>query len=292
MHEQGCNTISMWPAIALYNGRSAAVDSMQRSLSAIFANSARPVHFIGHNTPMVHSALDPSQTALLIVPGIIGEDSPYPQDLDMQAMKKINAFVAQGGSLLGVCAGAAHLSRRVVYNAPWGVTKFRHNPYGLFNGLASGPVHAYASSYEPSNRFSDITISPVIAGTSRAPHDHIHIPYGNGPAFYPANDEQVTVHARYRDLPGQPPAVISKAYGAGTVMLSGIHPEITRTQLEQVNHMLQRPSMDTAIQQLSPEQDRLRDEFLRSLLGELLQSPAGAQNKSGKDDERLLRLSP
>ena len=125
----------------------------------------------------------------------------------------IRDFVHEGGLFVGSCAGAYYAS--AILN--WQGTGYEY-PLDFFEGKGSGPIPAiaygeattiYLDDEHPVNQdFNSIT----------------EMYYFDGPYFEPADDENITVLARYRV--NEEPAIIGGKSGDGSYLLLGPHPEL------------------------------------------------------------------
>ena len=126
-------------------------------------------------------------------------------------LNAIREFVEKGGRYLGICAGAYLASRDVYWEG-------EHYPYPLelFDGTAQGALENVAIWPEESGVSVTLTEKGTQRGlTAEAEGDFY---YKGGPRFYGGSDYSVL--ARY---PDNTAAIISRKYGYGEVILSGIH---------------------------------------------------------------------
>lgn len=135
--------------------------------------------------------------------------------LGMGALEK---WVRGGGRLVGLCAGAYLVSREVRYD---GVTY--PYPLALFDGVAEGPVAGLAPY--PKVGPVKLTVTPQGSGRGLAPIAAATLAYGGGPRF--VGGSNVTVLARYPDGSA---ALVARRHGAGEVVLTGAHVELSPGQ--------------------------------------------------------------
>lgn len=160
-----------------------------------------------------------SSPCLFILPGIMGEDSPYQHIFKKDHLESLAQFVRNGNVFLGICAGAFFVSEVTQFVPPWqdGIKHLRSiNP--LFNGIANGPLHPYAVR-------QSLSVVPVrVSGEA----EDIFLPYSMGPALIPGNphDPGLEILASYTRAPMNSAAVLRQKFGAGAVYLSSPHPEI------------------------------------------------------------------
>jgi glutamine amidotransferase-like uncharacterized protein len=164
---------------------------------------------------------------LFILPGILGEDSPYQHLLKKNHTDRINAFVARGNVFLGICAGAFFVSETTQFVPPWpGGAKGLRSVGPLFNGVANGPLHGYAVR-------DGLNAVPVRIALPHGGARDIHLPYSMGPVLVPANrnDPGLEIIARYAHTPNDSPAILRQSFGQGAAYLCGPHPEIYYTPI-------------------------------------------------------------
>jgi biotin--protein ligase len=218
---------------------------------------------VDHNTHIVKridaNALLSSEwekeSSLLIIPG--GRDLFYHALLDGKGTERIRAFVENGGSYLGICAGAYFASSSILFEkgGPLEVTGKRSLQF--FPGCAIGPAYGPNKySYESARGVEAAAISWK-GSTSRV--------YFNGGCFFEpeAMPPEAQVLSRYLDLPQQPPAILQMGIGKGKAILSGVHVEYSPYLLNQEDPHLAR------VLPLLKEEESARSEIFRSLLDEL-----------------------
>lgn len=149
---------------------------------------------------------------LFVMPG--GADLPYCRKLEGAGNDNIRAYVEQGGTYLGICAGAYYGCAAIEFNK--GRTDAICGPRALAFApvTAVGPLHDLAPPYDETlNSAAIVTLT------------------GGGQVFYNGGctfeGDGFAVVARYDALPGKPPAIITIDVGAGRAILSGVHFEIT-----------------------------------------------------------------
>ena len=164
---------------------------------------------------------------LVVLPGINGEKSPYPGLFGAAERDSLRNYIANGGKVLGVCAGAYFLSEMALYDfGSQNRYDRRDSMRGVFHGAAAGPLRAgendqyiQAEGHQSGEIWTVATHYPVTDTL-------LHSPYGRGPALYPHfdNAQNVQVLARYVDQPRQPAAALSADVGQGRVVLTGVLP--------------------------------------------------------------------
>lgn len=126
---------------------------------------------------------------------------------------RVRDFVAGGGGFIGICAGAYYASN--IMNWQGGTSDY---PLNLFAGRGVGPISGLgwgdptSIELESEHEFNE-PFDPVL-----------DMYYMSGPYFVMDDSQHVDVLARYGI--NDEPAVITFAYGDGTVLLLGPHPEL------------------------------------------------------------------
>ena len=175
------------------------------------------------------------QSGIFILPGIIGEVSPYSAQLPLSSLQEVSDFVGRDNNvMLTLCAGSYFISRQTVYVPDHGEPKGRHSLAPMFNGIARGPVPGYGRASTDNCRFDDVIAVPVRFKTADGSWDSTKICYGNGPALYPddINDTAVEILARFADIPGEPVALLRQSFGAGSIYMSCVVPDIAYQHIE------------------------------------------------------------
>lgn len=163
------------------------------------------------------------ETDLLIIPG--GRDIPYDRRLKGKGTDKIRAFVENGGKFIGICAGAYFGSSEVIFEKETPLEVHESRDLKFFPGSAIGTL------YLP-RKFKYDSEEGVHASELCFNGDSLHLYYNGGCTFYQAETyPSVTVLATYQDA-GNQPAVIHCKVGKGSVILSGVHFEVSPTPLK------------------------------------------------------------
>ena len=147
---------------------------------------------------------------LLIIPG--GADLPYAKKLNGLGNQVIKDYVKNGGSLLGICAGAYYSSGFVEFDMGGELEVVGPRELQFFPGKAIGPALA---KYEYKNN------SGARAANIKIDNKNVRI-YFNGGAYFDNADKMtnILVIGTY-DI--NKPAIIYTKYGTGNVVLSGVH---------------------------------------------------------------------
>lgn len=172
------------------------------------------VHFINANEIMA-GALSPA-IDLLVMPG--GASRYKAAKLNGAANDLIKKYVSNGGSYLGICAGA-YMGCETTYWAkglPFEI--ICHNPLNFFPGLAIGPIKNFGQA-DNYNRTDARIVKLEIQGKI------VPSLYLGGCIFESQQKGAYEVLARFDELPEKPPAIVFGQYGHGRWLLSSTHPE-------------------------------------------------------------------
>jgi glutamine amidotransferase-like uncharacterized protein len=211
--------------ILVFGEHPASTGSLIPSLKSAFPHHA--LRKIGADD-LRHGALDDEQAGLLVLPGITGEVSLYPQTIGEDGLKRIRSFIEKKGVVLTICAATYFVCRETRYTPPWGPAKGRMSINHLFNAAAIGPLPSFARQATNDPKYGDVSVIPVQFKTDRGEWRDAHVCYGNGPALYPDPSEHHTseILATFSGQNDNAPALIRKVIGKGAVYMSCIHPEI------------------------------------------------------------------
>ena len=162
--------------------------------------------------------------AALIIPG--GRDLPYHMRLQGIPNSRIRSYVMNGGSYLGICAGAYYGCSSIEFDIghPLEVTGKRELQF--FPGIGRGPAYGFGTfSYDSENgaRVARLKMSDQTILAS----------YYNGGCYFENADvhENIQVIARYHDIPQEPAAIVHCKIGKGSAILCGVHPEVSADTL-------------------------------------------------------------
>lgn len=175
---------------------------------------------------ILNGVLDKSPDAF-IMPG--GASRYVADKLDGPGNAAIRAYVEQGGTYIGLCAGAYYACRRTRWRAGMDGEIITNNELAFFPGTGLGPIDSIADT------MPDIDVPAGIVSLLDETGDTHPALYWGGPVFVPDSDAAgVRIHARYADVPDQPAAVVSGTLGQGRYLLISPHLEIDARQLGQM----------------------------------------------------------
>lgn len=197
---------------------------------------------------------------IIIMPG--GADVFICEKMNGQGNQIIRDFVANGGSYLGICAGAYYGCSSLDWNH--GEIDGKRE-LALTNALATGPIYDFIENTK--SIYQDTWIKAVEIKTSNG--NKFLTQYNGGPVF---GDGDYTVIARYRDLDSNPPAIIGGQYGEGNYILSSPHIEsfghfLTDRLYKHLNHSYDREKIE--IDKLLEHEDAQKD-FFKNIIDHLL----------------------
>jgi len=157
---------------------------------------------------------------IFVMPG--GADLPYCRKLNGEGNDNIRAYVEEGGTYLGICAGAYYGCSKIEWH------KGRSDEICEPRELAFAPVTAIGSLHDLAAPYDETLNSAAIVMLTGGQQAF----YNGGCTFRGKGGFEVL--ARYEGLPLKPPAIISVEVGEGRAILSGIHFEMTPALLK--NH--------------------------------------------------------
>lgn len=162
---------------------------------------------------------------LLVMPGIVGEDSPYPEILPRYKAEQIVSCMEENGLVLWTsCAATYYCFEKMVYLKRNGQMKMMKG-LGLIKGVAEGPAY---QSVTRQNFGHSAHHDRVLAELSLANSDQIFRALDiNGPALYPHAESLVDSFLRYSNIPGKPVAGFTKNVGHGLILGLSSHPEFS-----------------------------------------------------------------
>ena len=206
---------------------------------------------------------------LLVLPG--GRDLPYCSRLNGTGNEQIRDFVKAGGSYLGLCAGGYYGASYVQFAVGDPVLEVvGPRELKFYPGVARGPTFpGFRYDNHAGARACAIALEPSASLLKKACHFETTPPltmYYNGGGYFTAGEREhdsdissstdkdsitdIKVLATYdvsssqRDIPkhtdpdaplsDSPAAIVSMQYGAGKVILSGVHPESSAAGLAEV----------------------------------------------------------
>jgi biotin--protein ligase len=196
------------------------------------------------------------QTALLIIPG--GRDVYYHAKLDGLGTEIIRSYVENGGSYLGICAGAYFASKAIEFEKGGSLEVCGNRSLMFYPGVATGP--AYGKNKYQYDGFQGAEAA-YLSWEDGSP---FHAYFNGGCQFVGAHEHpSVKILGSYLDLDETPAAIVECLVGKGRALLSGAHIEYSADHLRR-----DQPELARLIPSLQ-EADHLRREVYRTMLGRL-----------------------
>lgn len=220
----------------IYSGEGA----MPLSLSGTLLNAADLTRTPWHET-----------CSLLIMPG--GRDRPYHADLKGEGCRRIRDFVEQGGTYLGICAGAYFGAKRVEFDQGFPLEVSEERELMFFHGAAVGPAYGKGT-------FDYHSQKGARAAKVKTSQGVFHT-YYNGGCTFDGDFSSCRILARYADLPDEPPAILECRVGKGKAILSGVHIETAAFSLDSSD-----PYLNPLIELLTLSEP-MRNRFWEAVLG-------------------------
>ncbi|THH10739.1 hypothetical protein EW145_g1126 [Phellinidium pouzarii] len=260
--------------VLVYNGPGVSKTSLSHTISTL-KTLLLPNYTVQTITPL-SLASDPwtATCALLVLPG--GRDLPYVASL-AQSNALISSFVRNGGSFLGLCAGAYYACRRLEWEVGSEQEVSGDRPLNFFHGVGRGCVYP-GFQYESENgaRAVSLLVSDILTGKEEQLNG---LYYNGGGEFLEAkNVPNAKILAEYTngDAAGKVAGVCCSV-GNGVAVLWAVHPEYPLTLEPALSAITNtRPDIKDCIAQLEEQRWRLMRESLR-LLGLKLPVPSNVK---------------
>lgn len=183
-----------------------------------------------------------------------GADLPYCEKLNNKGNEKIISYVRNGGSYLGICAGAYYGSHTIEFAEGTPMEIIGERELGFFPGLAIGPVLA-TYDYQ-----SNSGVRAAIISQDNLPN--INVYYNGGGYFsHPEQFDNVRIVSSYASEIAPRAAVIMSNIGKGRAILSGVHFEYDPKLLDP-----QDPYVSTVLPSLEDTQGG-RIKYVKYILG-------------------------
>jgi glutamine amidotransferase-like uncharacterized protein len=241
--------------IIVFSEGAVSASSVLKSLGTNFRKTSINLtnsHAIKHDPVTLNE-----NTLAFVLPGIVGEHSPYKELLGKEGNQRIRNYVKNGGVFIGFCAGAYYACQSIYYRTPWGITKSQNPGLNFFNATAQGPIANQGRKAEENDRWSDVTLTFIEYEDENGTLQKSGVCYGNGPALTNIKDKELKIIANYSKVPGKPVAMASKQIGKGLAIFVGVHPEISSEHVQKDTAFIKQPHIKRLVSLLSPhEEDR------------------------------------
>jgi len=200
--------------IYVYDDEGVSQEALMQTMATFQSYTIKKI-----NAAQVKKAEWIKDAALFIMPG--GADLPYAKKLNGEANDMIRHYVANGGSYLGICAGAYYAAKQVEFDKNGSLEVIGERALAFFPGKAIGPMVPYDYQTNKGARAQNILVG----------NKSIYF-YFNGGGYF-ENAEKipgVLVLGWYQQ---KVPAIIYIPYQKGNVILSGVHFEYDGALLNQ-----------------------------------------------------------
>lgn len=148
-----------------------------------------------------------------------GADTPYRQKLAVQGNHLIRNYVRSGGIYYGICAGAYYACRQTIFEKDIPALKVVHAcGLNLIDGKAIGTLYKELNIAPFDKNMMSSAVVELIWNDGQKYMAHYH----GGPYFKLSDTTAIDILAYY-NLPHKKPAIISRSYGTGKVIISGVH---------------------------------------------------------------------
>lgn len=155
---------------------------------------------------------------IFVMPG--GADLPYCKKLNGAGNDNIRAYVEEGGTYLGICAGAYYGCRAIEFHKGREDAISGKRELAFTKAMARGSLPDLAPHY-------DLTLaSAAIAAITLQDGTSVKSFYHGGPTFTGLGPDDEII-ARYEDVAGKPAAILRAYFGDGQAILSGVHLEVS-----------------------------------------------------------------
>ena len=167
---------------------------------------------------------------LFIMPG--GADLYYCDQLNGKGNALIRTYVENGGTYLGICAGAYYGASSIIWANGTSQEITGTRELAFCDTVATGPVSSLIEVGDVEKNWDAVTTLSFCG-------EDIPVLYKGGCVFSEPKDE-LTVLARYSELEHSPPAILHTPIGQGHAILSSPHieysPELyTRSLVQHLN---------------------------------------------------------
>jgi glutamine amidotransferase-like uncharacterized protein len=166
-----------------------------------------------------------------------GFDLGYLKGLGEDGCKKIRDYVYDGGNYLGICAGAYFAASYIEFdlNGPLEVKGERHLKF--FHGKCVGPLN-HKFKYNCDDEAIAIELDIDSIGSDEATSACKYFYYLNGGGVFLKTSENLRnceILARYKTIVPNEAAIVKTNYGYGKCLLSGVHLEFDKDDLDLAN---------------------------------------------------------
>ncbi|MCC8483954.1 MAG: BPL-N domain-containing protein [Rickettsia endosymbiont of Labidopullus appendiculatus] len=204
----------MISSIRIYNGLGTSKESLYHTFNSFihYASTKYHISYISAEEIIRGDWID--NTSLLIIPG--GKDRCYEKRLNGKGNKHIQNYLMQGGSFLGICAGAYYSGTYLEFAKSSPIEVVSTRELAIYQGGVIGP--ALCKYYYNSNKGA--RAARIILNTPNLPEDSMVFYNGGGYFLDAQNVANTKIIANYEDCKA---AIIMCKFGSGRAILSGVH---------------------------------------------------------------------
>ena len=202
------------------------LNSLTNSLKGYFGPKGYKIAFTDANEIISYNSLDNNVFAFFM-PG--GAGIPYELKLQGIGNNNIRKFVSNGGVYCGICAGAYYACKHTLFEVDIPEMAIKSDSgLDLINGNAIGSLYKELKIKPYSSNILSSTISKL-----RYKDNEEHYAYYSGGPYFDLNNhnENIDILANYEFKSDSKPAILQKNYGDGSVVISGVHYEISGSDL-------------------------------------------------------------
>ena len=152
-----------------------------------------------------------------IMPG--GRDIPYTRSLKGIGTSNIKRFVEEGGTYIGVCAGAYFGGSYVEFDKEGPLEVLGERELKFYSGTVRGPVYGVFDYYSKKGAFA-VEINWT---------EKLHVYFNGGGTFEGGEGAVIAT------LPSGEPAIIETKVGKGKALLSSVHFEYLSDEIEDLH---------------------------------------------------------
>lgn len=199
--------------IYIYQDEGVSQESYLQTLSTLknFLNKKYIIKAISSDQ-VINSSWD-KDAALFVIPG--GADLHYLKKLNGLGNSKIKQYVKNGGSFLGICAGAYYASSYVEFDKEGPLEVLGERELQFFKGKSIGPI---LSPYDYKTQ-RGARVAEIYTNFSEVSKTFV---YYNGGGYF-KNAEKFSNTKVIANYTNNLAAIILITYGQGRVLLSGVH---------------------------------------------------------------------
>ena len=204
---------------------------------------------------------------LFIMPG--GADLYFCEKLNGKGNKNIRTYVENGGTYLGICAGAYYGCARLEWDIGGKFEIEGDRQLSFYSGTATGPIYELLEQNSVEKSWDNIARLSLENDTTAT------VIYRAGPYFSEPKDNNVEFLARYKNIKNTPPAIIKCAIGSGHAVLCAPHIEYTPALYKKMIYKNANPSyiwQTNILETYKKEWSQDRDPFTKILETVLKQS--------------------